>query len=175
MNFTWQSADHSEIITIPATAETGAHLAGTLKAITPGIGLNGDDDFQQFDADHVLQRVRGSMAHNAQGRESSSVTDWFAFSVAAVRIPKGLTFPETGIDLFDNSEGDDYLFRMDAVCNAGTGQAQPNWHDVDSKSKRRFEVGDTIQFLWSLVNPAQDTQAKTVEFCMNLRLLWKLS
>jgi len=172
-NLTWQPMTNTKILTIPAATLTGAVVSGLLLKVSPGV-YNGTATVP-FDADHVLERIRGSMAHNAQGQESTTLTDWFPFTVAAVKIPKGLTFPATGLNLFENSEIDDFAFRMDAVCNAGTNDAIPNWHDVDSKAKRKFEVGDALQFLWSAVNPGKDNRDKTIEFSMNLRVLWKLT
>jgi len=170
-NMVWQPMFHSEIITIPERTPTNTVVKGTFFTANPGVGEA--DTFTKFDDTHTLERIRGSMAHNAQGQESSTVTDWFPFTVAAIKVPSGMTID--AINLFDSTEADDFFFRMDAVCNAGTSAAIPNWHDVDSKSKRRFEVGDAIAWLWSAIAPATDTRAATIEFSMNLRVLWKLT
>lgn len=171
MNYVWQPMVENTIITVPESTAQGTVVKGVFRTVIPGIGF--ETEVKAFDSDHVLERIRGAMAHNAIGQESASVTDWLPFSVAAIRVPNGMT--AGALNLFDSSEGDDFAFRMDAVCNAGTQQATPNWHEVDSKAKRRFEVGDSLAFLWALVAPGTDTRAFTVEFAMNLRVLWKLS
>jgi len=170
-NYVWQSVGEQAVISIPASTPTGGRLNGVLSEIEPGIGVAAA--LKPFDADHTLERIRGSMAHNALGQESSSVVDWFPFTVAAIRVPNGLSIDP--YDILDNSKGDDFAFRMDAVCNGGTTAAVPNWHDVDSKAKRKFEVGDKLAWLWGLIAPGMDTREVNIEFAMNLRLLWKLN
>lgn len=168
-NTIWQSMNHSSILTIPAGAE-GSVVSGVLEHNQPGTGVG--DDFRAFDDQHVLERIRGTMCHNAGGQESTTVTDWFSFSLGGIKVPTGMSADE--LNLFDNLDADDYFFRMDAVCNAGTRDAMPNWHEVDSKSKRRFEVGDKIAWLWSLIRPGMDTRSMTIDLAFNFRVLWKL-
>jgi len=77
------------------------------------------------------------------------------------------------LNLFNSEDGDDFVVRMDVVCDVSpTGQAAPNWHPLDSKSKRRFSVGDKLQWLFSLIRPV--TTEFTVDLAVNARVLWKL-
>jgi len=169
-NYVWQAMPFTENVTVPAGTEGSVHN-GTLTTFRPGIG-SADSDADAFKDDHVLERVRGSMAHNGYVQTAPLPTDvsWFAFSLAALRIPTG--FAPQSIDLFDNSEGDDFAVRMDAVCNVARTDAIPNWHALDSKAKRKFSVGDTLSWIFSAVRPI--SSSFRIEIAVNARVLWKL-
>ena len=124
-----------------------------------------------FANDHVLERIVGAMAHNGDGNTVAG-NKWFPLTIGALRIPVGMT--QEAINLFDNTQGDDYFFRMDAVCNAASDEDSiPNWHLINSKSKRKFSVGDTISFLASWIPNVTDSSVD-VDIAINLRILWKL-
>jgi len=169
-NYVWQAMPFSENLSIPAGTEGSVHN-GVITDFRPGIG-SADSDADAFKDDHVLERIRGSMAHNGYVQTAPLPTDqsWFPFTMAALKIPTG--FAAQDIDLFDNSEGDDFAFRMDAVCNVARTDAIPNWHPMDSKAKRRFSVGDTLSWIYSLVRPISGSFR--VEISVNARVLWKL-
>lgn len=178
MNTEWQ----------PICAKYGVQIAaGTLDTVVngilnppglvndsgwlPGIGYPQHSGVDTFDDQHILERIRGSMCHNGIiGVQPTEETLWFPFSIAAIRIPNGMAVSE--LNLFDNSDADDFFFRMDAVCNISRSDAIPNWHEVDSKSKRRFEVGDKFAMLYSLLRPTDS--AFTLDVTFNLRFLWRL-
>ena len=165
-SFVWQPYAKTERLVIPSGNTVGHVYSGVLPTtIEPAFGG------EVFDADHTLERIRGSMSHNANTGVGSSDNLWFPFSIAGLQIPNGMNV--NAIDLFDASKGDNYFLRMDAVCNANNNQdAVPNWHDVDSKGKRRFNVGDKIAWLWSAIVPS--TRAVNIDCAFNFRILWKL-
>lgn len=167
-NYVWQPVVLRDDIQVPSGAVNDTH-SGTLAEITPGMGLG--DNFEPFNNEVVLQRIIGTMAHNGQGSTVPNANQWFPFTVGALMIPRG--FSAQAVDLFDNSAVDNQVFRMDAVCNnSSTTDAIPNWHTVDQKSKRKFGVGETLSWLYSLISPV--TVHFDVEFVANLRFLWKL-
>jgi len=164
-NYVWQPMPFTFGKVIPSGTIGSVH-SDTLTTFTPGIGDDG-----HFQDDHVLERVRGSMAHNGIiGVVPTEETLWFPFTLAALKIPTG--FSPQDLDLFDNTQGDDFVVRMDAVCNIGRTDAIPNWHALDSKAKRKFSVGDTLSWIFSLVRPTDSSF--TVDIAVNARVLWKL-
>jgi len=165
-NYVWQPYTYRAQLAVTAGGED-SNYSVAIGNLIPGIG-----ESDPFDDDHVLERIRGSMAHNGSTRGGvAGANQWFPLSFGGVRVPKGLT--ENAIDLFDPETADDFLWRYDTVCNAVTNVAAvPNWHAVDSKAKRKFSVGDKVIWLVSLQRPR--TTAFTVDIVMNLRLLWKL-
>lgn len=172
-NYVWQSILYGGLLTVDAGAANRT-VNFQLNAVIPGVGF--DTTVKPFMNEHTLERVVGAMAHNGQGgTASSSDTDWFPFAIGAVKVPEGLNLSSDGINLFDANEADDYLFRMDTVCNEASNQdAVPNWHEVNAKTRRKFDVGDSIQFVASAhVIPAL-TRPFTVDLSMNLRFLWRL-
>jgi len=173
-SYVWQPFTQSKEIQVPSVTD-GTRYSGVLQELVPGTGLS--TTFERFNNDHTLQRVRGSMSHNATSRPApTGKTTWFPFSVAAIKIPEGLTIPAEGLDLFNTEEANDFIFRMDAVCNAGTTAdiATPNWHEVDSKRKSSFKIGDAIAWLWSFVAPFDLSSTFQIDVAMNTRLLWRL-
>jgi len=174
-NYVWQNMTFGQVLDIPqsGSAQTVNFL---LAEKTPGVGFDlGGKSITPFTSDHTLERVVGAMAHNGEGGQTSTTTtDWFAFVLAAVKIPSGLSMGTEGIDLFDSSEADDFLFRMDAVCNETNAQAMPNWHEVNAKARRKFDVGDAIQFLASVHMNTAASRAVKVDLSVNLRFLWRL-
>jgi len=170
-NLTWQPAYVMTRLVIPA-GTAGATMNGVFAYTSPGTVAK-DGTIDAFDDTHVLERIRGAVAHDANGIASTNTNEWFAMILAAAKIPKGLDVPSDGLDLFASEEIEDVAFRLDTVCNAGNAQnAVPTWHPLDSKAKRRLEVGDRLAWLWSLIRPTASTF--NVDICMNMRLLWKL-
>jgi hypothetical protein len=118
-------------------------------------------------------RVVGAMAHNGGAGAATNDNTWFPFTLSAVKVPAGMT--ATAINLFSGQAVSDLdqLFRMDTVCDAASNtDAIPNWHMIDRKAKRKFEVGDKISWIVSLIRPL--ASAFHVDFSMNLRFLWQL-
>ena len=173
-NYTWQSFPEKVRASITSGANPTYHGVFP-RAFTPGIGVNGADDFDAFDSEHTLERVVGGMSHNASGFDVNTIP-WICVSLAMIKVPKGLELDTAGINLFDNSEADDFIYRMDAVCNpTNVAQSIPNWHMVNQKTRRKFEVGDTIWVLWSVYNqPEALTRNLVLDFTFNLRFLWRL-
>ena len=168
MNMTWQPfyLRHDENV----TANAGEQVDFVLGGLTPGVGRS-DGSKDEFENDHVLERIRGAMTHVGRASLNPSGSLWFPFSLAFLRIPAGFT--GNAIDLFDNSKGDDFVMRHDTVCRASNSEAVPNWHNLDSKAKRRFSVGDKILVIGSLISPTNTDF--TLEICFNVRMLWKLT
>jgi len=150
----------------------GEHKSGLLLTVQPGTGIQAD--FEPFDTDHTIERIVGSMSHNGDGVTASTTqTRWFPFTIAARKLPVS-SVQDGNIDLYDSKKGDDHFFRMDTVCNAQqSNPSTPNWHEVNSKSKRTFDVGDKMEWLWSIVSPFTDTNW-SIDVAINLRILWKL-
>ena len=153
-------------------------------SMRPGLGDPLDDlgalTHEPFPNDHTLVRMRGSMAHNGEGNVTKEPS-WFPLVVACVRVPKGLSIDkeDTYPNLFDNTElGNlDIIYRHDVVCDSSPSNANPNWHDVDNKAARKFEIGDTIKWLYSLrqaFDPSPQNNSWSLTVAVNIRFLWKL-
>jgi len=168
-NVTWQPVAWKQIISVPSGGTVGEIVSGNLGEIRPGVGTG--DLHKPFTSDIVLERIRGAISHNgASGRTPSPPDGWFPFSIALVKVPNGFEVP-SDFNLFDSDEGDDFPFRQDVVCNVNA-TVYPNYHEVDGKAKRKFEVGDVFAWLWSAVKPV--TTAFTISVAFNGRLLWRL-
>jgi len=166
-NVTWQPVMLKETVTVPS-GTVGQQHNGTFGEIRPGVGR--DVQLKPFLDDHVLERIRGMVAHNGSQQVRSSGDAWFPFSLALVRVPNGFEPPDD-MDLFDADKGDDFPLRIDAVCNANQ-TVYPNYHEVDGKAKRKLETGDVFAWLWSLISPVSGTFNLGVTF--NGRFLWRL-
>jgi len=169
-NLTWQPAYVSTRLVIPA-GTAGAKVNGVFAYTEPGTVAK-DQSVDAFDDTHVMERIRGAVAHDGSGAASTNASDWFPMILAGVKIPKGLDIPSDGLDLFASEEIEDVAFRLDTVCEAGNTPAVPTWTPLDSKAKRRFEVGDRLAWIWSLIRPKAATF--NIDVCMNMRILWKL-
>ena len=168
-NYTWQAEWNNTRISLEGAAD--AVISGVHFHTQPGLGPGGAAQVPEpFTDSHVLERIRGAMTHNADTSLSPSGNAWFPFTVAAVKVPKGMS--ATAIDLFNNADGEDFLYCHNVVCRADYADSTPNWHEVDSKAKRVFEVGDQIAWIYSAIKPVSGTV--NIDFCVNLRLLWKL-
>jgi len=140
----------------------------------PGVGDGADPDQQirPFDASHVLERIRGHICHDGATPAPGNEGNWFPFTLAAMRIPAGVVIDDTNIpSVLNNTEGDDYFYYGSHVCGA---RVSSNIGPVDSKARRRFDVGDKIAWLANIVNPFTGSINATVDVTLNLRLLWKL-
>ena len=165
--YTWQNGYHYvENLSTPAAGST----KGVLGITTPGVGPS--TGVRAFDAPHVLERMRGHAVHVGGGANN----DEFAVYIAALRIPSEfvqLMSEQTDqadlIDITDNLEGDDYLYYGAHFCGAAVSE---NVDKIDNKAKRRFDVGDSLGWLYKIVNPQQS--ATTLNLGINVRLLWKL-
>jgi len=168
-SYTWQSMPIMTNHRVPA-GTAGEVYSGSLPSFAPGLGSGGAANV--FKDDHVLERIRGAMAHNGYVQVAPLPTSdsWFPFSLGAVRVPVG--FAAQPINMFNSAEGDDFCVRMDAVCNVSRDDAISNWHILDSKAKRRFGVGDKLTWLFSLLRPIDG--AFNIEISVNARALWKL-
>jgi len=170
-NLTWQPAYINTRLVIPA-GTAGSKVSGVFTYTEPGVVAK-DGTVDPFDDTHILERIRGAAAHDASGIAQGNVNAWFPLILAAAKIPKGLDVPSDGLDLFASEEIEDVAFRLDTVCNAGNStRAIPTWGDLDSKAKRRLEVGDRLAWLWTLLRPTAATF--NVDVSMNMRILWKL-
>lgn len=174
-SYVWQPFTQSKELQVTGGVTEGTSYSGLLQEQIPGTGKS--TSFERFNNDHTLQRIRGAMSHNALSAPApTGKTTWFPFSVAAIKVPEGLTISADGLDLFDTEQANDFIYRMDAVCNAGTTStvATPNWHEIDSKRKSSFKVGDALAWLWSFVSPFTISSTFQIDVALNSRLLWKL-
>lgn len=168
-NYTWQPWYLRH--TTNVTESAGERKDGLLATFVPGVGDTGDpNNIEAFKDDHVLERIRGGMCHIGRVSLNPSGNTWFPYSLAFLKIPAG--FAGQAINLFDNADGDDFLFRHDVVCRAQNAEAVPNWHNIDSKAKRKFETGDSIAILYSLISPTNTDFS--LDLVMNFRMLWSL-
>ena len=187
-NYLWQSYANTKNLSFPAPTNADEMHHGEVFQ-TPMIPGSGDpihtgtaeDDFKKvpFNNDHTLERIRGSMSHNGVGYTGTTSTSWFPLTIVAVRVPIGLHIDssENYPNLFDNtSYGNlDIIYRHDVVCDASNSEASPNWHDVDFKARRKFEVGDVIRWLYTIRQGfSSAVNDWRLEVCVNLRFLWKL-
>ena len=189
-NYVWQSYANSKRHVWEADSDDTFPLirSGELfdTALHPGLGdpLRTDTEPSGYQApfqnDHTLERLRGSMSHNGEGNVTKEPS-WFPLVVACVRIPRGLSIDNEARypNLFDNSElgNMDIIYRHDVVCDSSPSNANPNWHDVDSKAKRKFEVGDIVKWLYSLrqaFDPSPQNASWSLTTSVNIRFLWKL-
>lgn len=145
---------------------------------TPGVGVAGATGFQPFANDHTLLRIVGSVVHTGSNKTTVSGNEFttFPLSIGAIKVPSEFDNP-SDLNLFDTKDADDYLFRLDRVCDTRSSAALfPNWDQVDSKSKRRFDVGDRIGWFVSWLPNLSDSTSPypLVSIIMNLRILWKL-
>ena len=126
-----------------------------------------------FDEDAILERIRGTIHHEGSGALSGS-HNIIPVTFAAVKIPAGLG-GDNDIDLFATSDGDDFPLYVSHVCDVGTGTSTTlNEHNVDSKAKRKFHVGDVLKFFASALMDTFSGTGPKIEFCINLRILWRL-
>jgi len=187
-NYVWQTYANAKLLEFEApTAKDDLH-SGELFAtsLKPGLGdpliVADEQDVYHtpFTNDHTLERIRGSMCHNGGQYTATTSVSWFPMSIVAVKVPRGLSIDdeEDYPNLFDNGKigNMDIIYRHDVVCDASSNNASPNWHDVDSKAKRKFEVGDIVKFLYTLRQPfASTVNDWQIEVAVNLRFLWRLT
>ena len=186
----WQSYANTKMLTFVAPTNHDEMHHGELFAteLKPGLGdpvlPSGDTpedgiNPEPFKNDHTLERIRGSMSHNGSGYTGSNSPSWFPLTIVAVKIPVGLHIDssENYPNFFDNtSYGNlDMIYRHDVVCDASNGGASPNWHDVDHKARRKFEIGDVIKWYYTLRQGfGSQVNDWSLDVTVNLRFLWKL-
>ena len=173
-NLSWQSTYGWKEITFPTSV--GVHNF-YLEEFHPGVTPEGGGNPENFENEHVLERVRGSLVHDIIGAESPSNDDVVQFVMAAFILPVefGGTLADADMpNLFSNGDGDDYpLYEMGYCRPYGAGVAIQ--HPVDSKAKRRLHVGSRVVTCCStIVNKAINTGSPKIQLAWNLRWLWKL-
>ena len=156
---------------------TSDNVANTvLGTVTPGRTQHGNGqayNSNAFNEDCILERIRGTIHHEGSGL-SSATSNVIPVAFAAVKIPSGLG-ADNDIDLFSTTDGDDFPFYVSHVCDVSDGSTSTlNEHAVDSKAKRKFHVGDVLKFFGSAVCKAFTNGSPKIEFCINLRILWRL-
>jgi len=163
--YTWQSyVKHWE----PDSVAADTNKSYIVDYITPGVGDGSIHNETPFDAPHVLERTRGVMYH---GVTTANQADVFALTVAMAQIPAGVIIDTSDIpSVLDNREGDDYFFYETHVCG---DEPESNVDKIDSKAKRKFDVGAKIAILANINNYGNSVTADA-EIVINLRLLWKL-
>jgi len=170
-SYTWQSVWLQENLDGPAAGNNQSYVLGYTN---PGVGDSGDHThaIRPFDASHVLERIRGHICHDGATPAPGTEGSWFPFTLAAMKIPAGVGIATDDIpSILNNTEGDDYFYYGSHVCGA---RVSSNIDPVDSKAKRRFDVGDKIAWLANIVNPFTGSINANVDVTINLRLLWKL-
>jgi len=176
-NYVWQSYVYRLIISVPQDANKEVFGGRIDRQFVPGVGDQYNDDvlFQPFSNDHVLERVVGSLSHNAKGVAVNN-GGWEPLTLAFIRVPEGLTLDSSDLlNLFDNADVDDFVFRIDSVCNptGSLANAMPNWHQVNQKTRKSFHIGDKIVPYWCVFS-GDFNDAHTIDVAWNLRFLWRL-
>jgi len=170
-SYTWQSVSilNPESLSVPSNTVYKGYL-GTVK---PGVGAMGSE--RAFDAPHVLERIRGTCLHEAS--TTASNPGLAIVQMAALRVPSEFansmedeTSQDDILDITNNLSGDDYLWYESGYCgaDADVDTVMP----VNNKSRRKFDVGDVLAFLYRIDNPSPGAASMTLG--INLRLLWKL-
>jgi len=170
-NVVWQRAADAFTIDVPPGTPEGWLTGFYSNNITPGIGLH-DDHIDEFDDQHVLERVRGHVLHNAHGE---SIDLSLPISFAMLKVPIEFTV-NSNANTMDTQKGDDYFLFQNGLCGLGDARPTTNVDLIDNKAKRRFDPGDVIKILWSLFLPraVAVNQDIKVEIGFNLSFLWKL-
>jgi len=169
--YTWQSFYLQKKLDGPSSQGNSSFVIGYT---IPGVGDGGtvSPAIRAFDAPHVLERIRGHICHDGATPAPGNEASWFPFSIAAMRIPAGVIIDTDDIpSIMNNTEGDDYFFYGSHVCGA---RVSNNIDQIDSKAKRRFDVGDKIAWLGNIINPFVSGFNADVDLSLNVRLLWKL-
>jgi len=167
--YTWQSFYLQKDLTGPSSQGNESFVLGYT---VPGVGDAGDGNVRAFDAPHVLERIRGSVCHDGATPAPGNEANWFPFTLAAMRIPTGVIIDTDNIpSILNNTEGDDYFFYGSHICGA---RVSSNVDPIDSKAKRKFDVGDKIAWLANIVNPFVSGFNANVDLSINVRILWKL-
>lgn len=167
-NFVWQTFSHHKSL---ANIPVGETRVGVLGVTTPGTGAVGSET--PFDSDHTLQRIRGECAHIVAAANDNYATA----AMAAMKVPKEFanvmnaeTDQDKLIDITNNLDGDDFLWYHAAFCGADV--TAPNTDRIDNKAKRKFNVGDTLIWLYRVFNgDASSTLA--IRLSVFGRTLWQ--
>lgn len=170
--YTWQNwrVSPTSSITLP----NNKAYVNMISVLKPGVGdLN---SITPFDAPHLLQRIRGSCYHDITG--TSGTPEAYAFNMAALRIPSEFaslmeaeTSQDSIVDITNNLDGDDYCLYHSSFC--GDDVSDVNAHVIDSKSKRKFDVGDVLGLILNVYNHATSGTVR-LDFGINFRVLWEL-
>lgn len=177
-NLVWQTYHNAKLLALSTTVDNESiddQLFDT--DLIPGTGdVRDRTTATDFQNDHTLERIRGQVIHRATGYTGNKAQS-FPFIMAAIRVPKGLTIStdETDVpNLFDSTNiGNlELVWVHHGICDSAGG-AQPTIHMVDSKAKRKFEIGDRVKWFYSLVAPFTDP-TWNIHVAVNLRFLWKL-
>jgi len=169
--YTWQSVAFQADLTGPSAGDNKSYILGY---VTPGIGDGAalPTSIRPFDAPHVLERMRGHICHDGATPAQGTEGNWFPFTIAAMKIPNGVIIDDSDIpSVVNNTDGDDYFYYGSHICGA---RVSSNVDPVDSKAKRRFDVGDKIAWIANIINPFTGNINANVDVTVNLRLLWKL-
>lgn len=144
-------------------------------AFKPGMTSGTSGDTEHFDQDVILERIRGTIVHNGTGGVTND--NLFPFWSALLIAPANLLDKASGDELPDlryNEDGDNYPFFDSSVCDVGSSSANvPTAHVIDSKAKRRINVGDALKFFFGAMAPSFSGSAK-IQLALNVRLLFRL-
>ena len=140
-------------------------------------GTYDGSETETFNHQVVMERIRGSVTHEGSGLGTGSggkiiALNWGIFIVPAeigTRVQTDADMP----NLFINEEGDDFPLFDSTLCDASTSDLIPSIHMVDSKAKRRLDVGSRLVMCATIDNMTADATID-VAFGFNLRILWKL-
>jgi len=169
-NYTWQVWEGSGTDMIPANSVASFALSNI------GLGIDvSDTEFDAFDHQVTLERIRGYVVHEAEG-DTPSTTSIVPVSIGMFAVPAEVASGIADMDtpnLFLNGEGDDYPFMHNSICDAASTVLYPNLHPVDVKARRRYDVG--TQLVMAATARNRDTsRTVTLTSVWNFRLLWKL-
>ena len=131
---------------------------------------------ERFDQTVIIERCLGSLVHDA-GASSSSRKKIIPLVIAGCVYPQFVNEKLTGDDLpnpFFNEDQDDYFMFYSHHCQIASGDLIPSEHIIDSKAKRKVEVGDVIRWLGAVFAPTGFPANIGLEITLNVRLLWKL-
>lgn len=169
-NTTWQPwAAYQAYSDVDATPKS--KLFGLLEPSIETTKPDGSVDYDYFDNQHMLERIRGICVHQGP----SSGNDELVFvNIAAAKVPRLIATKLADADmpnLFHSGDGEDFPFFMSCSC----GQIGPdrNWNEVDVKSKRKFDPGDALIFSVTYYSPTAPV-TRPLHISLNLRLLWRL-
>ena len=142
--------------------------------LTPGVQQDSTSaTIEEFDSQHVLERVRGDFLHVAEGANAGAILH---VCMAAFVVPRqvGKNLADADMpNLFASGDGEDYPIFINCVCGDGPTEPSTNIHMLDGKSKRRLDPGSNLVFSASFQR-VDGNVSVTLNLALNLRILWKL-
>jgi len=157
-NFIWQPRAFS--FQLPSGSSYASVTVGNME---PGVTNETDrGGFRQFEYDVMLERIRGTIS------AYSTTGVGYSFNVAGYALPVEASYSASAQpNLYNNGEGDDFPFFYSLMVQ----DPQQNPFLVDTKARRRFEVGSSFVF-FATVGDVSLSNDVTVN--MNLRFLWRV-